>query len=191
MGITFNSLDSLPYIPYNIISHIAQDPEAEGFWKLLKYNSYDALSKPNLSLQEKMGLVCKNQENQNEYSIFLTRLVENEQTIERTILKLYKADTRPISAQNAIVSMEFDILCGAKTTIVDFNGYPCSRLDVMEHLIVKSLNGAEVSGVGVLQFNDDLTNLCRATFGIGNNSSYIGTALIMGTLVTNLHDKGC
>ena len=43
----YNSLSALPYIPYNILVYLARQDAAEDLWKLLKYNSHDALSKPN------------------------------------------------------------------------------------------------------------------------------------------------
>lgn len=188
---SFNKFDSMPYIPYKIISHLAQDSMAEDFWKLLNYQDYDALSHPNLSLQGKLSLVCKNQSDQNNYGVFLTRMIENEQVAERSILKVYKTDTLPINACVATVCYELDILCGAKMSVVDYNGYPCSRLDVMETLLLRSLNGADVAGVGLLQFNYELSRLCRSSFGVGNNTSYVGTGIILATQVSNVYDTEC
>ena len=50
----YNSLSALPNAPYNILKYLAQNNE--NIWKLLKYNSYDALSKPNLTMEEKLSL---------------------------------------------------------------------------------------------------------------------------------------
>lgn len=190
-SVTFNSFKTMPFIPYNIVSHLAQDPKADNLFKLLKYPSYDALSKPSLTLQEKIEMINKNQSMQNEYNIFLSRLIEDEQTKEQSILKIYKAETVPTNAQVAVVCYEFDIMCGAKTTVVDYDNIPVSRLDLMESIILESLNGADVNGVGVLQFNRKLTSSCRSSIGIGNNSNYIGTALVMGVLVSTLDDSRC
>lgn len=187
----FNQFDVLPYIPYNIVKHLAQDPKAEDFWKLLKYTTYDALSQPNLSLQEKLSLIWVGEGFQNNHSIFFTRLIEDEQTIERTVLKLYKYDVSPNNAQQAIASYEFDILTGGKTVIVDYNGVPASRIDVAETALLQSLNGIDVAGVGYLQFNKDLSRLDRMTHGIGNNTTYIGDALFMSLMVSNLSDTRC
>ncbi|MBQ0141308.1 MAG: hypothetical protein KBT06_00660 [Prevotellaceae bacterium] len=187
----FNQLTTMPYIPYNIISHLAQDEKAEDFWKLLKYNEEDALSKPNLTLSEKLALVCKNNADQNDYSVFLTRLIENEQVEERSILKLYKTTTTPEDNIKAICVYAFDILTGAKTTIVEYNGIPCSRLDVMEALLVQSLNGVDVQGVGLLQYNRQLSRSCGAVYGIGNNTNYQGVAVAMAVRVSGLDDREC
>ena len=48
-------MNMLPYIPYKILTYLALEDEI--LWKLLAYNDYDALSKPNLTFQEKMALI--------------------------------------------------------------------------------------------------------------------------------------
>lgn len=187
----YNQLNAMPYIPYRIISYLANDPKAEDLWKLLKYNTEDALLKPDLTLDEKIELICKNNANQNDYSVFFTRLIENEQTIERTIIKLYKINTIPDSRLQAICPYSFDILTGAKTVVVDYNGIPCSRLDVIESILAQSLNGADVGGVGLLEYNRELNRVCGAVYGIGNNTSYIGQSVVFAVRVSGLHDKEC
>lgn len=187
----FNQLTSMPYIPYRIIAHLAQDVKANDLWKLLKYNTEDALSKPNLTLEEKLSLVCKNNSDQNKYGFFLTRLVENEQTIERTIIKLYKVNTVPNNRLQAICPYSFDIVTGAKTVVVDYNGIPCSRLDVIESILSQSLNGVDVGGVGFLEYNRELNRICGAVYGIGNNTSYIGQSVVFAVRVSGLDDRQC
>ena len=56
----YNSLSRLPSIGYNILVYLAREPSAENIWKMLKYNDYDCLSKPNLTFSEKMELIWKN-----------------------------------------------------------------------------------------------------------------------------------
>lgn len=72
----FNSMSSLPYIPYNILIYLARQDSAEDIWKMLKYNSYDALSKPNLTFNEKLELIWKSGP-QEKYGVFFTNLVED------------------------------------------------------------------------------------------------------------------
>lgn len=187
----FNQLTTMPYIPYNIIYHLAQDDKAEDLWKLLKYNTEDALGKPNLTLSEKMSLVCKNNADQNSYNIFLTRLIEDEQIAERSILKLYKMNTTPEDNIKAVCVYAFDILTGAKSSIVEYNGIPCSRLDVIEAILVQSLNGIDVNGVGYLQYNRQLSRTCGAIYGIGNNTNYQGVSVTMAVRVSGLDDREC
>ena len=53
----YNSLAALPQAPYNILQYLALN--IENIWKMIKYNSYDALLKPNLALKEKLEYVWK------------------------------------------------------------------------------------------------------------------------------------
>lgn len=187
----FNQLTPMPFIPYKIISHLAKDVKAEGLWKLLKYNTEDALSKPNLTLAEKMALLCRNNADQNKYSVFLTRLIENEQIEERTILKIYKIATIAEDRYISTCAYAFDVLTGAKSSIVDYDGIPCSRLDVMEQILVKSLNGIGVNGVGQFVCDRDLHRACGAAYGIGNNTNYEGVQVVMAVRVSDLNDREC
>lgn len=187
----YNQFTSIPYIAYNIIVHLAQDPKAENLFKLFKYKDYDALQQPNLTLQEKLSMVWKNESDQNKYNIFFTNIVENEQTEERTFLKLYQYATVPTNAQQAIASYEFDVLNGAKMIMVDYNGIPTSRLDVALSVILQSLNGADVSGIGKFQFNKELSRLDSSSIGIGNNTNFTGVGIVMSVMISDIDYEQC
>lgn len=55
----YASYMDMTVIPYNIILKLATDTseKVEMLWKLLKYTDLWALSKPNLTFEEKMDLV--------------------------------------------------------------------------------------------------------------------------------------
>ena len=42
----YNAYKSMPYIPYRIIEYLANNNE--NIWKILKYNTYDCLSREDL-----------------------------------------------------------------------------------------------------------------------------------------------
>lgn len=188
---SFNKFSALPFIPYKIITHLAQDPKVEGLWKLLYYDTYDALSKPNLSYEDKIKLIWCDGQNQNNVNVFLTFQVENMQTESRTFIKIYKVDSDPIDPYKSTVCYEFDILFGGKIAMVEYDGIPCNRGDVIEMLLLQSLNGIDVQGVGFLQYNGQLSRLCRSRLNIGNNTNYTGVSVIMATQVANLYDTEC
>ena len=70
----YNSMSALPFIPYNILDHLAKNNEI--IWKLLKYNTYDALLQPDLTFNEKMSLIWR-EGAQDKYGIFLSNLIED------------------------------------------------------------------------------------------------------------------
>ena len=186
---SFNKFLTLPFIPYRIVVALTHN---DNFFKLLKYNTYNALSMPNLTEDEKLQLICKDFDDMHNYNIFLTNIEPNELVNSKTILKLYRYDTLPINHIVSTISYRFDILYGTKNSLVEYQGVPCPRVDLMEMELMKTLNGADVAGVGKLQFNHDLSRLCRSTLNIGNNYTFTGTSIVMATQLADLGgDDSC
>lgn len=178
----FNSFSNLPNIPYKIMEYLAMStlPEAEQLWKMLKYNSYDALSKNNLTLEEKMQLVWKNGK-QDKYSVFLTNLIEDAIVESRCVLKIYDYMVQPIDIYNASVVYAFDFLYGGQMSLVALNGIPVSRADVFIRSICSVLNGADVGGVGVLALDDTLSRYSGTKSVIGNSKTFTGVCVYLVT----------
>lgn len=185
----FNNFANLPYVPYKIIMTLAQNNE--NIFKLLKYGTYDCLSKPNLTFEEKMEMIYKNQDQQQNYRIFLNPLIENMQYDATTILKCFKYDSYPINPYLCTVVYEFDVLFGDKIAIVDYNGIPCNRADVMEAEIMKTLNGSyAMDGVGKFQFNAELSQYCRSRAALNNTRNYNGSSIFMAVQIGSV-SEGC
>lgn len=185
----YNTFANMPFVPYKIIEHLATKNET--IWKLLKYGEYDALSHPNLSLNEKLEMIWKGQADTQNYNVFFTKLLENAEPDAKTILKIYKFVTEPTDTLIANVSYEFDILYGGKLSIVDYDGVPCNRGEVFETELLRTLNGSNVGGVGMLQFNRRLSSFSKSMMNIGNNKTYIGNSVIMTTQMGSVANDGC
>ena len=185
----FNNFAMLPSVPYNIIMTLAQNNE--NIFKMLKYNTYDCLSQPSLTFEEKMEMIYKNQDQQQDYRIFLNPLVENMQYDATTILKCFRYDNWPKNHLIAVVVYEFDILFGDKIAMVEYNGIPCNRADVMEMEIMKTLNGADIGGIGQFQFNADLSQYCRSRMALNNTRNYNGCTIFMAVQIGSIAESGC
>lgn len=183
-----NKFLSMPYIPFKIIMALLEN---DNFCKLIYYSTVDALERPNLTMEQKRRLIWDGQDNMDDYHIFMTNVQPNEETINRTILKVYRYNSDPVDRVHSIVSYAFDVLYGSKMPLVRCNGITCNRGDVIEMEIMKTLNGEDVAGVGFLQYDDDLTALCRSQVGIGNNYTFTGLSIIMATQVVDIEDGGC
>ncbi len=184
----FNKFTGLPFIPYRIVEALTEN---ENLFKLLKYNTYDCLSAENLTLDEKLAMVWKDQPEMEEYHIFLTNIEANELSDSKTFLKIYKYDMLPDNAVLATVAYKFDVLYGTKNALVDYQGVPCNRGDVIEMELMKTLNGADVAGVGLMQFNHELSRLSRSMMTIGNNDTFTGTTIVMATQLADIGVDGC
>ena len=183
-----NKFMSMPYIPYKIIMALIEN---DNFCKLMYYNTMDALDKPALTMEQKKGLIWTGQDNMDDYNIFMTNVQPNEETINRTVLKVYRYNTTPDNNVRAVVAYAFELLYGTKMPLVTYNGVTCNRGDVIEMEIMKTLNGEDVAGVGFLQYDSRLTALCRSQSGIGNNYSFTGLSIIMATQISDLEGYQC
>ena len=178
----YNSLSSLPSVGYNILVYLATSPKAENLWKMLKYDDYYCLSKPNLTLDEKLAFIWKTGPQEN-YSVFLSPLVEDAITESKTIIKIYDYYINKNELYTSAVVYAFDCLYGGNMALIDWNGVPGSRGDVFIHTIMSTLNGVSVGGVGNMSFASDLTryNIAKAT--IGNSKTFTGVQIFMSTLM--------
>lgn len=194
---SFNKFYGMQFIPYNIIYHLITDNKAENFWKILYYNTPDCLSKPNLTLSQKRNLIWAPKQTPNgmilpdrqeDYNIYLTYLVGNMQLDGKTILKIYQLDNNPINKYISTLSYEIDIITGYKIPIIDYEGIPVNRCEALEYELLNCLNGADVAGAGLLQFNTDLDGgrLDKARANVGNNSTFSGLSLIMSVQLSNV-----
>lgn len=176
----YNSLSRLPTVPYNILTYLAQNDEI--IWKLLKYNDYEALSKPDLTFEEKLELIWRDGP-QEEYGVFLTNLIEDAIAESKCILKCYQYYIHASALYNSTVVYAFDFLYGGKMALVNYNGIPVSRGDLFINRLLTVLNGVEVGGIGKLTFFDDMSRYDLARSIIGNSKTFTGVQIFLSTLI--------
>lgn len=186
----YNSMSSLPTIPYNILKYLAQEEQI--LWKLLAYNGYDALNQPDLTFSQKMNLLWKNGDPQEPYNIFFTNLVEDAIAESKCILKIYNYYIHANQLYTGTVVYAFDFLFGGKMSMVDYNGIPVSRADLFVNRILTLLNGIYVGGVGKLAFFDDMSRYDLGRSVIGNSKTFTGYQLFLSVNVGDTgKDEGC
>lgn len=176
----YNSLSRLPTVPYNILTYLAQNDEI--IWKLLKYNDYEALSKPDLTFEEKLELIWRDGP-QEEYGVFLTNLIEDAIAESKCILKCYQYYIHASALYNSTVVYAFDFLYGGKMALVNYNGIPVSRGDLFINRLLTVINGVEVGGIGKLTFFDDMSRYDLARSIIGNSKTFTGVQIFLSTLI--------
>lgn len=182
----YNSLSALPSIPYNIMTYLATSPQAENLWKMMTYNSYDALSKPDLTMSQKLDLLWRSGP-QEEKGVFFTNLVEDAIPTSKCILKIYNYYDHPKELYNATVVYAFDFLYGGQMSLVEYNGVPVSRGDLFVSIMLDVLNGANVGTIGDMVWLTDASRYCAAKSTIGNSKTFTGVQLYMAV---NVGDRG-
>lgn len=175
---SYNKFDEMPKIPYKLLLHLIQ--YNENIFKILKYNTKDALSKPNLSFEEKIALLYDDNGIESNSNIFLKPLVGDEILDSLTQLRIFKMSMQPTDRLTCILNYEFDILCGYKTSLVlDEDGIPCSRIDLIEKELLNTFNGFDGFGIGRFQFNKELSRACSEQLGISNSKTFFGASLVL------------
>ncbi len=194
-SVAFNDFSEMPYIPYKILetlliekSHIAED-----FWKLLKYADVDALSKDNLTYEEKVSLIWRGESIEQNYNVFLKPLVGSSlDTAEaQTQLRIFRFTNMPTNQFEAVITFEADFITNEKTALVYQNGMLCERTDLMESMFLNIMNGRDIGiGSGYINFNREFSRSCNSQLNIGNSKSFYGRSLVMGINFANGESGG-
>lgn len=179
----YNSMSALPKALYNILQYLATSDSAEDIWKMLKYNDYYALSKPNLTVGEKLDLLWKTGA-QEKYGVFFTNLIEDAICTSKCVLKIYHYYTyaRP-SQYLSTPTFAFDFLYGGQMSLVEKDGVPVNRGDLFINKLLETLNGTYIGGVGTLVFDDDQSRYDAARTVIGNSKTFTGVQIYLSTLM--------
>ena len=186
----YNKLSSLSKIPYKIVEKLAVSNN-EDLWKALYYNDYNCLSKKNLTFKEKINLIWKNENDENNYRIFLKPLISSELVNSMAQLRINKVNISPDNAYNSIVLYEFTIVTGEKIALIeDRDGIPVPRVDFIEQELIKELNGIDI-GYGLLEFSKQLSRNIQENLSINNGKTAFGNSLIFGIRITELGEKCC
>ena len=183
-SMAFNNYKEMPQLPYKVIAALLteESESAENFWKLLKYADVDALSKPNLTYDEKVALIWRGDSIEQNYNVFLKPLVGSsmDDAQAQTQLRIFRYTTMPITRFEAVITIEADFITNEKTCLVYQDGLLCERTDLMEALFLDIMNGRDIEiGSGVVMFDRELSRSCNSQLNIGNSKSFYGRSLVM------------
>ena len=200
----YNRFVNLDSVEFRIIDFLAksEDKYAQNLFKVLKYDSEDCLFKDNLSYEEKMELLYKNNGDASDERIYMSPYIDDAYTVQSSHLHIYVYSIVP---QNHIIST---VNIGIETIVhnkisniygdaslynpqsnpseLGPNGEPTiiykSRASELVKCVLAALNGSFVAGVGTLQFNSQLTGSeSRSKMSLWNGKKFFGHMTIMST----------
>ena len=172
-------------------------------WKLLMYNDYDALNMPLPKYTDVIKLISNDDIQQADKRIFRFSRLEDGFTEQCTILKIYIDSIIPQNAYVSQVNYGIDVVCHNKIINVR-TGYeenePAidivdgveikvetkSRITLMTRAILSLLNGADIAGVGRLQFNMENFRYNQAQYALWNNRNFEGMKIVIGAMQSGL-----
>lgn len=186
--IAYNNFKYMPQIPYRIIEKLASDTNssAENLWKILKYPSTDAISKANLTFDEKMAMLWTpdqvNSSQQNLFSVFLKPLVSSslDSAEEQIQLRIHHYMDKPTNNLEDIMAYQFDMITSEVCSMVyDEEGYLVERTDLMQYYILDCLNGVDLGiGSSFLSYDARMLNgAIKTELAINNGKSLYGKSM--------------
>ena len=188
-------------IIYYLLSPNKKTPEeleqTHIIWKLLYYNDADALNRELPTYQQITSLICSGDITQTDKRIFRSPHFEDAFLTEATLLKVYIDSIIPKDPYKAVVNVGIDIITHNKCINIAANeedkGLPIdivdgveyyvetkSRISVLTQAIISLLNGANVQGVGLMEFSGTMSRFQQAQYGIWNNRNFEGIKVVMG-----------
>lgn len=174
MNENYNKLDGFPDYGYNIIYHLILNNE--NLWKLIKYNDPKALSKPNLTTDEKVAMIFKGDGNSEEFNVFRQPFIDDAFTMQTTQLRVFTATIIPNDSSKCTIDYAIECITHIKLDSLD-NGQ--SRTERMIYEVIRTLNGADIGGVGTMFFDIRSAGFDGVRADKFNNRYFYGYTIIM------------
>lgn len=172
--VAYNKFTGFSNLCYNILAYLMV--ENESLWKLLKYNTTDALSKPDLTLKEKRSLIYNGIGDSEGYNVFRCPFVDDAFTKEVSQIRIYALTVKPENRSVSTIDLAIDCITHVK--LVNLDGAQ-NRAELMVEEVLKTLNGQDINGVGKLFFDARESMYDAARSSIFNNRYFFGFQIVM------------
>lgn len=197
----YNRFVNLDSIEERIINYLIKSDSvfANRIWKILKYPDAKALLQKDLTKEEKSKLVDNDSESQTTKRVFRYPFLEDAFTEQCSLMRIYVDSIVPINHLTSIVNVGIDLVTHNKINNLyndsgDALENPENYNPTEDEIVIKSrkttflknvlaeLNGADIEGVGQLQFNREASYFSQAKLGLFNNRDYTGYKVILSCL---------
>ena len=182
---SYNQYDGLQNFTLLIIQHLMLNNE--DIWKLLKYDTQDALEKPNLTREEKAKLIYPGVSggDMDDYRVFRTPYLDDLTTNQQAQLRVYLESITPDTRLYGTVDVNIEVICHVK--MIELNDYQ-NRAESIVWQVIKTLNGADVGGIGKLFFDRSGSFYDLIKMNRYNNRNFYGYTITMSTKMGNISE---
>ena len=180
---SYNQYDGLQNFTLLIIQHLMLNNE--DIWKLLKYDTQDALEKPNLTREEKAKLIYPGASggDMDDYRVFRTPYLDDLTTNQQAQLRVYLESITPDTRLYGTVDVNIEVICHVK--MIELNDYQ-NRAEASGWQVIITLNGADVGGIGKLFFDRNGSFYDLIKMNRYNNRNFYGYTITMSTKMGNI-----
>ena len=180
---SYNQYDGLQNFTLLIIQHLMLNNE--DIWKLLKYDTQDALEKPNLTREEKAKPIYPGASggDMDDYRVVRTPYLDDLTTNQQAQLRVYLESITPDTRLYGTVDVNIEVICHVK--MIELNDYQ-NRAESIVWQVIKTLNGADVGGIGKLFFDRNGSFYDLIKMNRYNNRNFYGYTITMSTKMGNI-----
>lgn len=182
----YNTYKSIRKMGYKVIQHLMLNNDE--IWKLLKYDTPDALSKSDLTLKEKGDLIWDGRSESAKFRVFRGAYVDDMFNEQCSQLRIYITTLNPDNRTLGTADIGIEII--THVNLVNLDTYE-NRLEVMLQQVIETLNGREIDGVGRLFFDRTGSLYDIARLNLYNNRNFYGYTIIFSTKVIDTNGSIC
>lgn len=145
----YNTFKEFSKLSYNCIKYLMDENEL--VWKLLKYTTPDAWQKPNLTMEEKGGLIYAGQQDSSKYRVFMDGKQPDVLVEEITLLRIMPHYAVGFNRSLGRIQMSMEVFSHYK---INHLGNYTTRVDAITGELLALFNGSEIGGLGFMFFNE-------------------------------------
>jgi hypothetical protein len=193
----YNRFENLDSVEYKIISHLiySTTSHANKIWKILKYDTIDALSQPEVSIHDRIELVCTDNGQATDKRVFLSPFTDDAWTTECSHIHFYIEGIYPDEHNRARIILGIETIVHSKISNIaaesdtdptanpndyveadkeeQYVFYKNRETVLLKHVLAE-LNGLYIDGIGLLQFNQRTSYYSNSVLSLWNNRAYYG-----------------
>ena len=208
----YNRYENLDSIEYKLISHLiySQSSHAQKIWKILKYNTIDALSMPNVEVADRIALVCTDNGQETDKRVFLSPFTDDAWTEQCSHIHFYIEGIYPDDRLQSKIVIGVETIVHSKISNIaaesdddptanpndyveadkeeQYVFYKNRETVLLKHVLAE-FNGLYIDGVGMLQFNRNTSLYVNSVLSLWNNRAYYGHFTKMACIFSGISDN--
>jgi hypothetical protein len=143
--LAYNDFSQFSKLSYTCIKHMMQNNEL--IWKLLKYTSPDAWSKPDLTQEEKGALVYAGQQDSSKFNVFMDGKQPDVLVNECTLVRIMPNYAIGMNRTIGVIEISMEVFSHYK--INHLSNYS-TRIDTIAGELLALFNGSDVGALGLM-----------------------------------------
>lgn len=122
----YNRFENLDSIETKVLEHLiySTSKHANNFWKLLKHNTLNALSLPDVSIEERLELVNNDSGYPDNKRVFLSPFMDDAWEVQCSSVYIFTERIKPIDPMKAVVGITVETVTHSKISIINGDGDP-------------------------------------------------------------------